>query len=137
MTLVSDLRTGLANRLATITGLRSHDQVPDSLTPPSGVVGPPSKVEYDKTFGRGADKYVFPVRVLAQKTDGRAAQTALDAYLSSSGATSVKAAIEGDCTLGGKAHDLRVVSCQSYGSYQVGGVDYIGAEWTVEVWARG
>ena len=52
MALISELRTGLANNLATISGLRTTPTIPDNPSPPIAVILPQG-VEYDNTFGRG------------------------------------------------------------------------------------
>jgi hypothetical protein len=54
--------------------------------------------------------------------------------LASSGGSSVKAAIEGDPTLGGAAMSARVVSATDYGEYEVSqGTVYLGVTFNIEV----
>jgi hypothetical protein len=57
----------------------------------------------------------------------------LDAYLASSGASSVKAQVESDQTLDGSAQSCRVVEATNYGVYTVNNIDYLGVEFEVEV----
>ena len=52
MASLSTLRTGLATRLGTISGLRTSAFMPDNPNPPIAVVMP-SSVSYDDTFHRG------------------------------------------------------------------------------------
>ena len=52
MASISDLRTGLATNLATITGLRTSSFVPDNPNPPIAIVVPVS-VSFDDSFKRG------------------------------------------------------------------------------------
>lgn len=137
MASVSNLRAGLMGRLATITGLRTHSTIPDQVNPPCAVVGFPESVEFDTTFARGADRFVFPIRVLAGKVSERSAQDRLDTYVAGSGTGSIKAAIEDEPTLGEVAHTSRVQSASGYGVYEVGGVSYLGVEFRVEVYAPG
>jgi len=112
----SDVRDGLKTRLQTISGLRCFDLIPDQVTPPTAIVG-----QLDFTFdinnARGLDQANVDVIVIVQRFSERAGQNKLDAYLSGSGATSIKAAIEGDKTLGGACQTLRVTSAES-GSYE-------------------
>jgi len=133
---MTDLRTGLATRLATITGLRSTATIPDNPAPPVAVVMP-GRVNYDTAFGRGSDEYEFTIMLIVGRVADRASQTTLDAYCASSGATSVKAAIEGERTLGGKALDCRVTAMTSQGSLSIGDVTYHTAEFAVSVIAAG
>jgi len=136
MTSMSSLRTGLANRLATISGLRSSATIPDNPQPPIAVVMP-SRITYDQAFGRGSDEYEFTILVIVGRVVDRTSQTNLDAYCASSGSASVKAAIEGDTTLGGVAEDCRVTAMTSQGSLSIGDVTYHTAEFSVTVIAVG
>jgi hypothetical protein len=136
MTALTDLRTGLANRLATITGLRSSAYIPDNPQPPVAVVMP-GRITYDTAFGRGSDEYQFTIMLIVGRVADRASQTTLDGYCESSGTRSVKAAIEGDRSLGGKALDCRVTEMANQGSLAIGDVTYHTAEFNVSVIAAG
>jgi hypothetical protein len=136
MTALTDLRTGLATRLATISGLRSSAYIPDNPQPPVAVVMP-GRITYDQAFGRGSDEYQFTIMLIVGRVADRASQTNLDAYCASSGSTSVKAAIEGDRTLGGHALDCRVTEMTNQGSLSIGDVTYHTAEFSVTVIAAG
>ena len=136
MTALTDLRTGLANRLTTITGLRSSAYIPDNPQPPVAVVMP-GRITYDTAFGRGSDEYQFTIMLIVGRVADRASQTTLDGYCESSGTRSVKAAIEGDRSLGGKALDCRVTEMANQGSLAIGDVTYHTAEFNVSVIAAG
>ena len=136
MTALTDLRTGLANRLTTITGLRSSAYIPDNPQPPVAVVMP-GRITYDTAFGRGSDEYQFTIMLIVGRVADRASQTTLDGYCESSGSRSVKAAIEGDRSLGGKALDCRVTEMTNQGSLAIGDVTYHTAEFSVTVIAAG
>lgn len=135
MALISELRTGLAANLATITGLRTAATVPDNPNPPIAIILPQG-VEYDNTFGRGMNTYTFAVTVIVGRVSERSGQNALDAYVSSTGTASIKLAIESDKTLNGKAFDLRVTDSRNYGELTVGEVTYLSAEFTVLCYAN-
>ena len=81
---VSEIRSGIATNLATITGLRTSAFVPDNPTPPIAVVVP-QRIEYDAAMGRGMDTYTFDVLVIAQRMSERNAQSLLDGYCNSTG----------------------------------------------------
>jgi hypothetical protein len=136
MTALTDLRTGLANRLATINGLRSSAYIPDNPQPPVAVVMP-GRITYDQAFGRGSDEYQFTIMLIVGRVADRASQTTLDTYCESSGSRSVKAAIEADRSLGGKALDCRVTEMTNQGSLAIGDVTYHTAEFSVTVIAAG
>jgi hypothetical protein len=144
MASVTDIREGLKARLDTISGLRAHAWVVGDIVPPAAIVipGDPSRksslaIAYDATMGRGSDDFLFTLLILVSNKVERSAQEALDGYLAGSGATSVKAAVEGEDSLGGVAHFTRVVGVRDYGLVTYGGQTYVGAEFMVEVCASG
>ena len=135
MPTLSELRTGLATNLATISGLRTSATIPDQVTTPIAVVMP-NQITYDTAFSRdGGDEYEFIVMVIVGRVDERTAQNRLDAYCSGSGASSVKLAIEKDKTLGGKAFDCRVTTLRNYNQVTVGDTTYLSGEFVVQVYA--
>lgn len=134
MPTVQELREGLATRLRTISGLRAASTQPDNPMPPQAIVNLDS-ITYDTAFARGLDEYQFTILVIAGRVAERTAQNRLEAYLNPSGTSSIKTAIQGDRTLGGKAQTLRVTEVTSFGSINVGDVTYLAANLTVVVYA--
>lgn len=134
MPTVQELREGLATRLRTISGLRAAATQPDNPMPPQAIVNLDS-ITYDTAFARGLDEYQFTILVIAGRVAERTAQNRLEAYLNPSGTSSIKTAIQGDRTLGGKAQTLRVTEVTSFGSINVGDVTYLAANITVVVYA--
>ncbi len=132
---LSAIRDGLKTRLATITSLanRCHDVWPDSVNVPAALVKPVS-LEFHESFG-DATVGTFEVVLLAAALDQGFArgQDTLDAYLNETGTSSVKAAIEGDKTLGGTVDDCTVLRWHDYGQIVVNGVSYLGVIFDVEV----
>ena len=133
MASLSSIREGLKTRLATISGLSIFSFVPDSIEPPTAVVGVMSSLEYDSTMARGADTYNIPVFLYVSRIDAQDSQDTLDAFLASSGSSSVKAQVESDITLGGQAQSVRVVEADNYGVYTINNIDYLGVEFMIEV----
>lgn len=129
---IQTIRQGIAANLATIQGLRTSAFVPDNPTPPIAIVVP-ERVDYDTAMRRGLDTYTFKVLVVAQRASERGAQNTLDAFCNPTGATSVKAAIESDRTLGGAANDCRVTDLTDYGPLTVGETQYLAATFSVTV----
>lgn len=152
------VRAALATALTGIDGLRTYAYIPDSVNVPAAIVGPPA-IAFDKAYRRGLDVVRVPLRIYVCRASDRLAQARLDAFFETEPAearlvdddevyfiadggdfidlgftpVSVKTAIEADLSLGGVAHSVRVVSAQGYGAYTIAGIDYMGAEWTVEV----
>jgi hypothetical protein len=134
MASISELRAGIKNNLATISGLRTSDYQPDSINPPVAIVFPVS-LNFDETFHRGMQTYTFAVQVIVGRVSERSAQSSIDSYCSSTGTNSIKLAIESDKTLAGKAFDLRVTDMRNYGELIVGEVNYLSAEFVVLCYA--
>lgn len=130
MASVADLRTGIANNLATISGLRTAAKVPDDPKPPVAIVLPQS-VTYDNAFQGGMTTYNFSVLLLVSRVSERIGQDSLDSWVSSTGAYSIKNAIESDKTLGGNAFDVRVSEVRNYGEVSAGDVNYFSAEFII------
>ena len=130
---IAAIVSGIADRLTTIDKLRVQEQVLDTAPVPVALIGPPNAVAYDETFARGADLYTFSIRVLVARASERSAQQSLNDYLSGTGTKSVKAAFEGDATLGGAASTCRITTATGIGVYSYGDVDYLGSEFTLEV----
>lgn len=133
MASIQSIRDGIATRLATIGGLNVYGDVPDSMMVPAAVVGMPTSVVYDFTFRTAVSRITIPLRIYAGPVLEGEAQALLDGYVSADGASSVRAAIDGDSRLGNVAQTSRLVSAQAYGVYEVGGVSYLGVEFTMEV----
>ena len=132
MTSIATLRAGLAANLATIPGLRVAETIPDNPNPPIAVVLPPS-IQFDTSFGRGADTYTFVIALIVARSDERSSQIRMDGYCDPTGSSSIKTAIESDKNLGGAAMSLRVQEMRNYQSLAVGEVTYLSAEWVVQV----
>jgi hypothetical protein len=133
MASLSSIRSGLSTRLATISGLSVYAYVPDSIEPPTAVVGVMSSVDYDSTMSRGSDSYEIPLYLYVSRVDAELSQDSLDEFLAGSGSSSIKQAIEGDSTLGGVVSSARVVEASNYGVYTINSIDYLGVEFSVEI----
>jgi hypothetical protein len=135
MATISDIRDGIATNLATITGLRTTETVPDNPQPPVAIIQPNS-IEYDRAFQRGLDQYSFTVTVIVGRASERTAQRLLDTYCGGSGSSSVKTAIESNRTLSGVIQDLRVVAMRNYGTISLGDQTYLAAEFDLIVYTQ-
>jgi hypothetical protein len=131
---ITQIRTALAQNLATIPGLRTAAEVPDLPNPPIAIVAL-NNVSYDRAYANGMTNYTFVVTAIVGRSAEREAQRKLDAYITP-GANSVKNAIESDKTLGGYAYDCRVVSMDSVGSLTISDTTYLAADFTVTVIAN-
>ena len=133
MATLTGIRQGIGTALESITSLTVKDYVPDSIEPPTAVVGVVENIVYDSTMARGSDTYTIPIFLYVSRVDAQDSQETLDGFLASSGSSSVKTQIESDITLGGVAQSVRVVEADNYGVYSINNIDYLGVEFTVEV----
>ena len=134
MAALTDIRNGLATRIATISGLRTAATIPDQVNPPIAIVIP-ERLTYDDAFNRGLVTYSFLVQVIVGKVSERTSQNKIDGFINPTGATSIKAAIEGDKTLNGVVFDTRVTEVTGYSVVQVGDIAYMSCEFRVTVLA--
>ena len=135
MSTFSNIRTGLAANIGNISGLRTYSFIPDVINPPVAIAAPTS-VEYDAAFDRGHDSLLWDVIVIVSRDSERAAQDALDSYCDSTAATSIKAAVESDITLGGACIQARVTDMTSYQTLAVGETQYLAATFRIAIIAN-
>ena len=129
----TSVRQGLTTALDTITGLRCFDYVPDSLAPPAAVVEP-LEITYGMSMTTsGIDYYKGFILVIVGRMSDRSSQDRLDAYLASTGASSVVAAIEADTTLGGACSTLQVLRATPR-SVVVSGVEMTAYRFEVDIY---
>ena len=126
------VRTGLSTALDTITGLRCFDYVPDSLSPPAAIVEP-LEIEYGTAMANGLNRVTAYVLIVVGRMSDRSSQDRIDAYVNTSGASSVVAAIEADPTLGGACSTLQVLRAAPR-SVVVSGVEMTAYRFEVDIY---
>lgn len=129
---VSQVATGLATRLATIAGLRTSTYQPEQLNPPFAFPTL-NRIEYHKAFGGGDVVMDWTVNVIVGRYVDRNAFATLDGFLSYSGATSIRAAIEGDKTLGGVCQTLVLPSGANITSLSSADAEFLQIQFQVTV----
>jgi hypothetical protein len=135
MASISQIRDGIATNLRTISGLRTTTTVPDNPQPPVAIIQP-TAIEYDRAFRNGLDQYSFTVTVIVGRASERTAQNLIDIYCASTGASSVKLAIESNRTLSGVIQDLRVAAMRNYGTISLSDQTYLAAEFDLIVYTQ-
>jgi hypothetical protein len=120
----SEVVAGLKARLATIAGLRTFSYQPSQLNPP--VAFPViNQVNYHRAMGGGLVVYDCVVYVITGRYTDDRANADIDDYLAYSGAKSIRAALEGDETLGGVAQSLTVASSTDITSVSQGDAEFL------------
>jgi hypothetical protein len=121
------LRDAIQSTLATITGLRVHDTIPDVTNPPAVVVYP-TDADFNVAMGRGVDTWSFSLYVLVSAAVTRTGQDALDAYVTGAGSSSIRAAVFANRSLGLSNVDAHVSRMTNYGAkFEGAHIDHIGA----------
>lgn len=131
---IAAIRDGIATNVATISGLRVSKEIPDNPNPPIAVIMLNS-VSYDGAMHRGLVTYSFVITIIVGRVAEREAQRKLDGYIST-GSGSLKAAVESDKTLGGSAYDVRVSEMTNVGAVSLGEVNYLAADFAVQVYSN-
>jgi hypothetical protein len=129
---VSQVADGLKARLATISGLRTFSYQPEQENPPFGYPQI-NNINYHRAYGGGDVVMDWTVFVIVGRYLDRTAHAQLDDYLSYSGSKSIRAAIEGDLTLGGVCSTLIVRSGADITSLDAGGAQFLVIQMQVEV----
>jgi hypothetical protein len=129
---VSQVATGLQARLATISGLRTFSYQPEQENPPFAYPEINS-IDYHRAYAGGDVVMNWTIYVIVGRYLDRTAHAALDDYLSYSGSKSVRAAIEGDPTLGGVCSTLIVRSGADITSLDANGAQFLVIQLQVEV----
>jgi|LakMenEpi03Aug12_release.lakeMendotaPanAssembly.Ray.scaffolds.fasta_scaffold03160_41 hypothetical protein len=123
---------GLKARLATVSGLRTFDYQPEQVNPPlafPSITG----INYYNAFRGGDVQFTVDITVVLGRYTDRVTFARLDEFTSFSGASSIRAALEGDSTLGGVCSDLIVESASAVGSLAVDGAEFLAVTFAVTV----
>jgi len=97
---LADISAGLATRLRTIAGLRVYQHEPDNLNDLPCAVIMPEKINYIMAAGGTGFEGTFRIALFTNSGVREDAYTLLESYIAPSGASSVRAAVYGDGTLG-------------------------------------
>jgi hypothetical protein len=92
-------------------------------------------ITYNGAMRGGLVTHIFNVSVVVGRSAERTAQTALDGFLSYEGATSVRAALEADRTLGGVVSNLLVESASNISTLDGNDTTYLMVDFRVVVYA--
>lgn len=130
----STLQSALATRLATISGLRVADHLPEQVMPPMAVIQLQS-VNYHRAMNGGLSEWAFVVSLVAGRMGDRSAQLSLDGWMAWSGSSSVRAAVEADRTLGGACNTLKVAEMIAVRPLTIGDAAYLTCEFNIIVHA--
>lgn len=130
---ISEVKTALATKLGTISGLRAYAYQPDNPNFPCAIPTLNS-IEYHGAMGAGLVTYQFTISVIVGRVSERSSEAKLNEYGAYSGASSVRQVLEADGTLGGVVDDTIVVSATNITSISIGDTDYLMLDFTATVY---
>jgi len=126
------VRQKLTSAIETVDNLRVYDSVPTQISPPAAVI-----ILGEGTYSQDFDAGMlvnYTVLVLLTRADDRHAQERLDEFLSDGGVNdTIYTAVSNDPTLDGSCDSARAVGWNQPATFTIAGIDYIGAEISVEV----
>ncbi|MEH1013050.1 hypothetical protein V6U90_08055 [Micromonospora sp. CPCC 206060] len=132
---LEQVATELGNALRAIDGLSVPQWGVQRVHPPAAVVTLPGRVEYDKTYGRGADEVPeWQVIVLVANPTRPESRRTIAGYAAGSGPTSVKQAIEAGTYT---ACDQPRVTSAEFDVVTYVDVKYLAAIFTVAITGKG
>jgi hypothetical protein len=131
---VAEVRREIGTALSTIVDLNINTDATGAVCAPAAVVGLPSEVVYDGAYQRGMDKVTVPVLLLLSRPYEPDTGDAMGDYLSGAGPRSVKQAVEARSY---RACDTVVVARAGMDIVTVGGIDYLAADFDLEVAGNG
>lgn len=131
---LNDVMDDLGAALRTIEGLRVFDYMPTDAPVPAALVGWPTDVGYDGTFGNGMQKISLPIVIVVGAVDDRTTRDRLAVYADPWAETSVKQVLES--AESSSWHHVLVPSVQ-FEPYKNGGVWMLAGIFTTTITGRG
>lgn len=130
---ISEVKTALATKLGTISGLRAYAFQPDSPAFPCAIPTLTS-IEYHGAMGAGLVTYQFTVSLIVGRVSERSSESKLNDFGAYSGAASVRQTLEADQTLGGVVDATIVTSATNITGITIGDTDYLMMDFAVTVY---
>jgi hypothetical protein len=131
-TTVQAIKTAIATKLGTISGLRTFDYQPDQVNPPFAFPSLQS-ITYHYAMAGGRSEYQFIITVVAGRQTDRYPERALDQYLDFT--NGVRGAIMADQTLGGVVQACIVTSAGNVQTIDAGDAVYLSIDFNLTIYA--
>lgn len=107
-----------------IAGLRAYSWENDAASPPAAVLPAPERIVYRTTY-RGYQTFErYPIVLFVARLQARTALTDLGPYVAATGASSIRAVVEGHAWVNA---DTVVVEDCDITPVTMAGIDYLGA----------
>ena len=127
----SEQRAALATACESV-GLTASGYITDDIQTPAAIIAR-ATVDYDVTFGRGADSVNWLIRVYVDRADEIAGQDDLDEWVDPESSSLLKTAIEAaSVATAGGVHYFRLRTASEVQAVTFGSITYLFIELTVE-----
>ena len=127
---LASVRAGITSALQNGNNLRIYEWIPSQVQPPAAVVSLGTG-QYDADLDDGM-LVTYGVLVMLTRADDQKGQERLDDFLGQ-GDNSIYNAIDINPTLDGSCDSCRVTSWNNPGTFNIGGIEYLGVEVNLEV----
>lgn len=135
MATIDAVVAALATRLRTISDerLSVYEELSGEVIPPAIMIDTPNDIQ-PLNLDESEFTETYPIHLVVNGTDLIQMQRDLRAYLSKSGAQSIRAALMADTTLGGVVQTCIIRGLTEVGPLSVAEEDLYGATFSLEVW---
>lgn len=127
---LTSVRAGITDTLQNIQNLRIYEWIPSQVSPPAAVISLGTG-QYDTDLDEGMT-VTYGVLVMLTRADDQKGQARLDEFLGQ-GNDSVYQVIDTNPTLNESCDSCRVTSWNNPGTFNIGGIEYLGVEINLEV----
>lgn len=130
---ISEVKTALATKLGTISGMRAYAYQPDSPAFPCAIPTL-TDISYHGAMGAGLVTYSFTVSIIVGRVSERSSESKLNEFASYSGASSVRQVLELDGSLGNVVDATIVNNATNISSISLNDADYLMIDFSVTVY---
>jgi hypothetical protein len=123
---ITEVKTAIADTLATISGLRTFSRQPDQINPPMAFPSLRS-IDYHNAMGNGMVTHNYDITVIVGRAAERSAELLLNGYMAY-GSGSIRFALESDRTLGGTVQTSLVESAGNIQTIDANDTTYLAAD---------
>lgn len=137
MSTIQSILDEIQGKVSAVDGVVAYAwDVPKITTTPAVLVGLPGRTQYRTSYSRNGKKLTVSMVVLVGKANARAAHKNLLEFMENSGERSVFKLVDSEFTNYTTCDDVTVVDSEP-DIWINAGVQYLGAEFTIDVTATG
>lgn len=128
--IIEDVMDDIGNQLDTISGINVLPYEADDIDVPCALVSLPPEINYLATYRRGMDRMTIMVTILVSLVDDRVRRQEIAPFADGAGSQSIKQVLESGTYT---AFDVIAVRKGEFDVIDIGGIEYLGAVFTVDI----